>query len=75
MKFCNNCSNMYYIKLEGENCDKILYYCRNCGNTNNDLMNNEKCILKQNINKNDSKYNVSINKYIQQSQEGIRIKT
>ena len=31
MKFCKNCNNMYYIKLEGENCDKILYYCRNCG--------------------------------------------
>ena len=63
MKFCNNCSNMYYIKLEGENCNTILYYCRNCGNSNNNLMEFNKCILKENITKNDNKYNVSINKY------------
>ena len=62
MKFCNNCSNMYYIKLEGENCNTILYYCRNCGNSNNNLMEFNKCILKENITKNDNK-NISINKY------------
>ena len=53
---------MYYIKLEGENCDKILYYCRNCGDTNYELMTESKCILKENITKNDSK-NVTINSY------------
>ncbi len=62
MKFCKNCNNMYYIKLEGENCDKILYYCRNCGDTNYELMTEGKCILKENITKNDSK-NITINSY------------
>jgi len=63
MKFCSTCSNMYYIKLEGENCDKISYYCRNCGNINNDLIEQGKCILKENITKNENKFNISINKY------------
>lgn len=63
MKFCTNCSNMYYIKIDGDKSDKIIYYCRNCGNNNSDLMDTGKCILKENITKNDSKYNISINKY------------
>ena len=63
MKFCSICSNMYYIKLEGTNCDNISYYCRNCGNNNNDLIEQGKCILKENINKNENKFNISINKY------------
>ena len=63
MKFCNTCSNMYYIKLEGDNCDKISYYCRNCGNTNNELIEEGKCILKENITKNENKFNISINQY------------
>ena len=62
MKFCSTCSNMYYIKLDGENCDQISYYCRNCGN-NNDSIEHGKCILKENITKNESKFNISINKY------------
>ena len=34
MNFCNGCSNMYYLKIEsnGESADKLIYYCRNCGN-------------------------------------------
>ena len=30
MHFCENCSNMYYIKLSGEG-NNLIYYCRNCG--------------------------------------------
>ncbi len=63
MKFCDTCSNMYYIKLEGENCDKISYYCRNCGNINNNLIEDGKCILKENISRSENKFNISINKY------------
>ena len=63
MKFCSSCSNMYYIKLEGENSNNLIYYCRNCGQTNDDEMDTGKCIIKENITKNENKYNVSINKY------------
>jgi len=63
MDFCSNCDNMYYIKLENEECDKIVYYCRNCGNVDDELINVSKCILRENINKSEDKYNVHINKF------------
>lgn len=33
MKFCKNCDNMYYLSVTEENMDKITFYCRNCGDT------------------------------------------
>ena len=63
MNFCSTCYNMFYIKLEQENCDKIIYYCRNCGNTDDKLLDINKCILKENIIKSEDKYNIHINKY------------
>ena len=63
MHFCENCNNMYYIKLENEDCDNILYYCRNCGNTTSNLVDLGKCVLKEYINKNDNKYNMNVNNY------------
>ena len=63
MNFCSTCSNMYYIKLEEEDCDKIVYYCRNCGNVDDKILDVNKCILQENINKTEDKYNIHINKY------------
>ena len=63
MNFCSTCDNMYYIKLEEEECDKIVYYCRNCGNIDDKLLDINKCILKENINKSEDKYKYSYNKY------------
>ena len=59
--FCTICNNMYYHKLEDNNCNKLVYYCRNCGNNDHDLK--DICVLKDTFNKTDNKYNVSINKY------------
>jgi len=63
MDFCSNCNNMYYIKLENQDCDKIVYYCRNCGTTDDKLVNVNNCILKENINVSEDKFNIHINKY------------
>ena len=38
MHFCSICQNMYYIRLEGENSDKLIYYCRKCGNDDDTLV-------------------------------------
>ena len=38
MHFCKVCQNLYYIKLTGENEDDLIYYCRNCGDEDTDLM-------------------------------------
>lgn len=63
MDFCNNCNNMYYIKLSDEDSNSIIYYCRNCGNIDNNLLKNKKCILKEDVNKNINKFDKIINKY------------
>jgi DNA-directed RNA polymerase subunit M/transcription elongation factor TFIIS len=31
MKFCNTCNNMFYLSIDPSECDKLMYYCRNCG--------------------------------------------
>ena len=31
MNFCSECDNMYYYKLQSENSNSLVYYCRNCG--------------------------------------------
>ena len=63
MHLCKNCDNMYYIKTEDDNCNKIIYYCRNCGDTDDTLIDMNKCIIKENINRTEDKYNIYINKY------------
>ena len=67
MDFCSNCNNMYYIKLENQDCDKIVYYCRNCGTTDDSLVNVNKCILKENINVSEDKFNIHINQLFNMS--------
>ena len=34
MHFCSKCENMYYIKIDEKNPNKLIYYCRKCGNEN-----------------------------------------
>ena len=58
MNFCNNCDNMYYIKLSDDE-QNLINYCRNCGNT--DVVEKEKCVLKDYFNNN--KNIIDINKY------------
>ena len=45
MKFCRQCDNMYYIRINGENEEEesvednsLIYYCRNCGNKETNIM-------------------------------------
>ena len=63
MKFCNNCDNMFYISLQDDECNKIIYYCKNCGNSDNNLLETNKCILKEHISKNESKFEYCVNDY------------
>jgi len=62
MHFCENCDNMYYIKIDDENDNNIIYYCKNCGNINNEMLDTTKCILKQEITQNTT-VSSSINQY------------
>ncbi len=35
MHFCKICDNMYYISIDSKTCNKLIYYCRNCGHEDN----------------------------------------
>ena len=32
MIFCEKCNNMYYIKLQDDNPNVLIHYCKQCGN-------------------------------------------
>ena len=39
MRFCSKCENMYYIRIDSEDTNKLIYYCRHCGNEEDNLLN------------------------------------
>ena len=63
MNFCNNCNNMYYIKLSETDNNELIYYCRNCGNTDKMLQSDNTCISKTKLNHTSQKLNLFINKF------------
>jgi len=63
MHFCSECDNMYYIKLSEEDNNELNYYCRNCGNNDSLLNQDNICVSKTQINNNTQKLNLFINKY------------
>jgi DNA-directed RNA polymerase subunit M/transcription elongation factor TFIIS len=63
MHFCDKCNNMYYIRLSSDNEDTLIYYCRNCGNEDDNLTKNNICVSKTQLIKSEQKYNHIINEY------------
>ena len=63
MHFCSNCSNMYYISLQSDEVNKLIYYCRNCGNKDDKLINENLCISKTDFIKKESNFSNIINKF------------
>ena len=63
MHFCSTCQNMYYIRIDSENTNQLIYYCRNCGNEDNLITNDSVIILKTHIKKNEQEFAHFINKY------------
>ena len=63
MHFCNVCNNMYYIRIDAENPNKLIYYCRNCGNEDNLLTVDNVSVSRTQVKKNDQKFSHIINKY------------
>ena len=75
MHFCSKCSNMYYLKLKDDAADKLLYYCRHCGNEESDLQTTDMCVLRTHINRSDEKYIHIVNQYTKSDPTLPRIKT
>lgn len=63
MHFCSNCQNMYYIRINTDDPNKIVYYCRNCGNEDKLIALENVCVSKTFIKKNEQTFNHIINKY------------
>jgi DNA-directed RNA polymerase subunit M/transcription elongation factor TFIIS len=63
MHFCSNCSNMYYIRINANDTNKLVYYCRNCGNEDKLLAVENVCVSKTQIKKSEQTFSNIINKY------------
>ena len=65
MHFCSVCQNMYYIRINAEDTNKLVYYCRNCGQEDNymNVSDTNVCVSKTNIKKNEQSFHHIINRY------------
>lgn len=63
MHFCSKCDNMYYIKLDEENNNNLIYYCRNCGNEDKFLDSKNMCVLDINLKQSERNYSNTINEF------------
>ncbi len=61
MKFCVNCENMYYLKLNEEDETQLSYYCRNCEHVDNNIDMHDLVAYKHEQKENLK--NILINKY------------
>ncbi len=64
MRFCSNCDNMYYIRIDNNDSNKLVYYCRNCGNEDSTIASGaELTVSRIEIKNNDKTYANIINQY------------
>ena len=63
MHFCSNCQNMYYIRINPDNANKLVYYCRNCGNEDAALAVDNVCVSKTSVKKGAQSFTHIVNKY------------
>ena len=54
---------MYYIQLDSEDPNKLIYYCRKCGNEDKLITSENICVSKTQIKKSEQTFNHIINKY------------
>ena len=75
MHFCSKCDNMYYIRINENDNNKLVYYCRNCGNVDNKLSMTNLCVSKTKIRQNKQIYSHMINEYTKNDVTLPRTKT
>ena len=75
MHFCSKCDNMYYIRINENDNNKLVYYCRNCGNVDNELSMTNLCVSKTKIRQNKQIYSHMINEYTKNDVTLPRTKT
>ena len=85
MHFCNQCGNMYYVKIlkqenesgESNNDEALIYYCRKCGNEDSELYKNTNnlCVSKTHIIGETQDFKNIINEYTKHDPTLPRINT
>jgi len=63
MHFCSVCSNMYYIRINADDPNKLVYYCRKCGNEDTTLALEDVCVSRTQVKKSEQSFNHIVNKY------------
>ena len=63
MHFCSKCSNMLYISIDAKDANKLIYYCRNCGNQVDTLSTDNVVISKIQLKKSEQEFGNVINKF------------
>ena len=63
MHFCTNCSNMYYIRINADDTNKLVYYCRKCGNEDKLIAVENVCVSKTHTNQSEKTFSHIVNKY------------
>jgi hypothetical protein len=54
---------MYYIRINADDSNKLIYYCRKCGNEDTTITSSNICVSKTQIKKTEQSFNHIINKY------------
>jgi DNA-directed RNA polymerase subunit M/transcription elongation factor TFIIS len=54
---------MYYIRINADDSNKLIYYCRKCGNEDTTITATNICVSKTQIKKTEQSFNHIINKY------------
>jgi DNA-directed RNA polymerase subunit M/transcription elongation factor TFIIS len=54
---------MYYISIDPNNANKLVYYCRNCGNVDESLSVDNVTVSKIQLKKSEQEFSHIINKY------------
>jgi len=63
MHFCQECDNMYYIKIHGDDSNQLTYYCRNCGFEDNTITKDNICVSNTQLHRERQQFNHIINDY------------
>lgn len=63
MHFCKICYNMYYIRLKEEDANKLIYYCRNCGNEEENFSKETIILSSSQFKQGEKQFDYYINKY------------
>ncbi len=75
MKFCTKCDNMYYVSINTNNADQLTYYCRFCGNKDEQISEEGVCVLKTVFKKNEQQFEHIVNRFTKLDPTLPRIKT